>query len=285
VIKYESSLKILLFAIIAVQIALYFFGYLRPSIIYDYFDYFPFTIIPGIIYAYLIFKKNISRFYVYLSIYLSATFLFFPIAQIFDANFLTTYSFSSYFENKNLNRDSEYLLVIDTDGVLNLNIFNEAGYTVDIIDKPGNIGYPEAVETLIGEPKSVFLREIETSNLLKVAGWNLNIGNQIVWKLNLISFNSNINLNNIELKNSEISGTGNIFLGKDLNLKELKINGNFDITVSKELSVVVMGNVEAPPTWIDATIGYLNQADKVYELKIIVEDGSNVNFFDESEGS
>ena len=72
-IKYESSLKILLFAIIAVQIALYFFGYLRPSIIYDYFDYFPFTIIPGIIYAYLIFKKNISRFYVYLSIYLSAT--------------------------------------------------------------------------------------------------------------------------------------------------------------------------------------------------------------------
>jgi len=39
VVKYENSLKILLFSIIAVQIALYFFEILRPSIIYDYIDY------------------------------------------------------------------------------------------------------------------------------------------------------------------------------------------------------------------------------------------------------
>ena len=258
-----------------------FFGYLRPSIIYDYLDYFPFTMFPGIIYVYLIFKKNISKFYVYLSIYLSAILLFFPIAQIFDANFLTTYSFSSYFENRNLDRDSEYFLVIDTNGVLNFNTFNETGYTADIIDRPGNIGFPEAVETLIGDPKAVLFREIETSNLLKVAGWQVNIGNKNIWKLDLLSFDSNIFLDNINLKNSEIAGTGKIFLGKDLELEELRINGNFEISVSQSLSIVAMGKVDVPPTWINATIGYLNQAQEVYQLKVIVEDGSNVRFIDE----
>ena len=280
-IKYENSLRILIFSIVAVQIAMCFFGYLRPSIIYDYIDYFPFTMIPGIIYVYLIFKKNISKFYVYLSIYLSAILLFFPIAQIFDANFLTTYSFSSYFENRNLDRDSEYFLVIDTNGVLNFNTFNETGYTADIIDRPGNIGFPEAVETLIGDPKAVLFREIETSNLLKVAGWQVNIGNKNIWKLDLLSFDSNIFLDNINLKNSEIAGTGKIFLGKDLELEELRINGNFEISVSQSLSIVAMGKVDVPPTWINATIGYLNQAQEVYQLKVIVEDGSNVRFIDE----
>ena len=280
-IKYENSLRILVFSIVAVQIAMCFFGYLRPSIIYDYIDYFPFTMIPGIIYVYLIFKKNISKFYVYLSIYLSAILLFFPIAQIFDANFLTTYSFSSYFENRNLDRDSEYFLVIDTNGELNFNTFNETGYTADIIDRPGNIGFPEAVETLIGDPKAVLFREIETSNLLKVAGWQVNIGNKNIWKLDLLSFDSNIFLDNINLKNSEIAGTGKIFLGKDLELEELRINGNFEISVSQSLSIVAMGKVDVPPTWINATIGYLNQAQEVYQLKVIVEDGSNVRFIDE----
>ena len=280
-IKYENSLRILIFSIVAVQIAMCFFGYLRPSIIYDYIDYFPFTMIPGIIYVYLIFKKNISKFYVYLSIYLSAILLFFPIAQIFDANFLTTYSFSSYFENRNLDRDSEYFLVIDTNGVLNFNTFNETGYTADIIDRPGNIGFPEAVETLIGDPKAVLFREIETSDLLKVAGWQVNIGNKNIWKLDLLSFDSNIFLDNINLKNSEIAGTGKIFLGKDLELEELRINGNFEISVSQSLSIVAMGKVDVPPTWINATIGYLNQAQEVYQLKVIVEDGSNVRFIDE----
>jgi len=281
VIKYENSLRILIFSIVAVQIAMCFFGYLRPSIIYDYIDYFPFTMIPGIIYVYLIFKKNISKFYVYLSIYLSAILLFFPIAQIFDANFLTTYSFSSYFENRNLDRDSEYFLVIDTNGELNFNTFNETGYTADIIDRPGNIGFPEAVETLIGDPKAVLFREIETSDLLKVAGWQVNIGNKNIWKLDLLSFDSNIFLDNINLKNSEIAGTGKIFLGKDLELEELRINGNFEISVSQSLSIVAMGKVDVPPTWINATIGYLNQAQEVYQLKVIVEDGSNVRFIDE----
>jgi hypothetical protein len=281
VIKYVNSFKIFIFSIIAVQIALYFFGYLRPSIIYDYIDFFPFTIIPAVIYLYLNIKKITNRIYFYLSIYLSVVLLLFPIAQIFDAKFLTTYSFPSYLENRELNKDSEYLLVIDTGGSINLNTFNEAGYTADVIDKPGKIGYPEAVETLVGEPKAVLFREIQTSSLLKVAGWNINIGNKNIWKLNLLTFDSDLYLDNIKLKDSRIAGTGEIYLGKDLNLEELKVNGNFEIKVSNALPIVVVGNADVPPTWINATIGYLNQAEKVYRLKVVVEDGSEVRFINE----
>ena len=280
-VKYENSLKILLFSICAVQIALYFFKILRPSIIYDYIDYFPFTIIPLVIYLFLIFKKINSKFYVYLSMYLVVIFIFFPVANILRADFLTTYSFPSFLENRNLDIESDYLLIVDTDGELTLNTFEESGYTVDIINKPGNVGFPEAVETLIGEPKAVLIRELDTSRLLKISGWNINLGNQNVWKLDLLSFDSNIYLDNVKLKNSEISGTGIIYLGKNLELEELKINGNFDINVSNDLPLVAIGNVEVPASWIDATIGYLNQANTVYKIKVIVEDGSNVRFFDD----
>ena len=280
-IKYINSFKIFIFSIIAVQIALYFFGYLRPSIIYDYIDFFPFTIIPAVIYLYLNIKKITNRIYFYLSIYLSAVLLLFPIAQIFDAKFLTTYSFPSYLENRELNKESEYLLAIDTSGSINLNTFNGTGYTADVIDKPGKVGYPEAVETLIGEPKAVLFREIQTSSLLKITGWDINIGNKNIWKLDLLSFDSDLYLDNIKLNDSKIAGTGTIFLGKDLDVKELKINGNFDIKVSKGLPIVVVGKVNVPPTWIDATIGYLNQPDKLYKLKVTVEEGSEVKFIDE----
>ena len=280
-IKYVSSFKILLFLIIAVQISLYFFGYLRPSIVYDYIDFFPLTIIPAVVYFYLIMKGITNKVYFYLSIYLSAVLLLFPIAQLFDAKFLTTYSFPSYLENRELNKDSEYLFVIDTSGSINLNTFNGTGYTADVIDKPGKVGYPEAVETLVGEPKAVLFREIQTSGLLKVTGWDINIGNNNIWKLDLLSFDSDLYLDNIKLNDSKIAGTGTIFLGKDLDVKELKINGNFDIKVSKGLPIVVVGKVNIPPTWIDATIGYLNQPDKLYKLKVTVEEGSEVRFIDE----
>ena len=280
-VKYENSLKILLFSIFAVQIALYFFKILRPSIIYDYIDYFPFTIIPLAIYLFLIFKKRNSKFYVYLSLYLIVIFIFFPVANILRADFLTTYSFPSFLENRNLDIESDYLLIVETDGELTLNTFEESGYTVDIINKPGNVGFPEAVETLIGEPKAVLIRELDTSRLLKISGWNINLGNQNVWELDLLSFDSDIYLDNIKLKNSEISGTGIIYLGKNLEVEELKINGNFDINVSIDLPLVAIGNVDAPASWINATIGYLNQADTVYKIKVIVEDGSNVRFFEE----
>ena len=284
-VKYNNSLKILLFSIFAVQIALYFFEILRPSIIYDYIDYFPLTLFPLIIYLYLNFKKIYTRPYILLSIYLLFIFLLFPISHLLKAEFLTTYSFPSYLENRNLDQESDYLLIVDTDGVLRLNTFNESGYTADIINRPGNIGYPEAVETLIGEPKALLIREIETSRLLRISGWEIYIGNKNIWKLDLVSFDSDLYLDNIILNNSKISGTGNIYLGRDLELNELKVNGNFNIRVSKDLPIVAIGNVETPATWINATIGYLNQANEVYKLKIIVEDGSVVKFFDENGGS
>ncbi len=279
-VRYEYSLKILLFSIFAAQIALYFFEIIRPSIIYDYIDYFPFTIFPLFIYFYLIIKKIKLQIFIYLSVYLSLVFLIFPIAHFFKADFLTTYSFPSYIENKTLDDKLNYLLKVDTDGELSINTYEESGYTVDIINKPGNIGYPEAVETLIGEPRAVLIREIETSKLLRVSGWNINLGNKNIWKLDLISFNSNIYLDNVKLENSKISGTGIIHLGKDLDLEELKINGNFDIIVSRDLPIVAVGKVEAPASWIGATIGYLNQAEKAYRVKIVIEDGSNVSFKD-----
>ena len=99
------------------------------------------------------------------------------------------------------------------------------------------------------------------------------------------SFNSEINLDNIKLNDSRIAGTGSIFLGEGLEVEELKINGNFEVRVSEDLAVVVIGKVETPASWIGATIGYLNQADEVYKLKIIVEDGSDVKFYDEEKGS
>ena len=83
------------------------------------------------------------------------------------------------------------------------------------------------------------------------------------------------------MNDSRIAGTGSIFLGEGLEIDELNINGNFEVRVSEDLSVVVIGKVETPASWISATIGYLNQADEVYKLKIIVEDGSDVKFYDE----
>ena len=60
-----------------------------------------------------------------------------------------------------------------------LSAFNGVGYSVDIIDRPGNVGYPESIETLVGNPRAVIFREIETSNLFKVEGWNIRLGKKI----------------------------------------------------------------------------------------------------------
>ena len=83
------------------------------------------------------------------------------------------------------------------------------------------------------------------------------------------------------MKESKIAGTGTIYLGKDLDLEELKVNGNFDIKVANTLPIVAVGNVDVPATWIDATIGYLNQPEKVYKLKVVIEEGSEVRFINE----
>ena len=110
----------------------------------------------------------------------------------------------------------------------------------------------------------------------------MKIGNETLWNLNILSFGSYINLNNINLKTSEIIGTGEINLGEQLNSGDISISGIFDIYVDSNLPIVVIGSAEVPSEWINATIGYLSQAEKMYKFKVIVEEGSQVRFFNEN---
>ena len=66
-----------------------------------------------------------------------------------------------------------------------------------------------------------------------------------------------------------------------LKLEKLVLNGVYEITVSKNLPIVISGNAETPSSWINATIGTLNQVNESYRLLVEVMDGSEVIFNDE----
>lgn len=278
--NYQNTVKFTFGLLVIIQVSLIFFGYLRPSIIYDYLDFWPLTIIPFFIL--LIFRKtNIKEqvsFYVF--IFLTLVFLFFLAGHFFKAQFLSTYSFDSSFENLNLDSSVEHQVFIDEDNTIDLNYFIGSGYKIDIIDEPGRSGFPEAIETIVGSPRAIIFREVDTSSLLKVKGWEIELGSQDLWKLDIFSIDSTIHLDNLNLLPSSLSGTGEIYLGPNLNLKELVLNGKYEITVSKQLPIVVRGNATVPPSWLNATVGYLNQIDETYKLEIEIIDGSEVIFND-----
>ena len=278
--NYQNTIKFTFGLVIIIQISLIFFGYLRPSIIYDYLDFWPITIFPFFIL--LIFRKtNIKeqvRFYVF--IFLTLVFLFFLAGHFFKAQFLSTYSFDSSFQNLNLDSSVEHQVFIDEDNTIDLNYFIGSGYKIDIINEPGRSGFPEAIETIVGSPRAIIFREVDTSSLLKVKGWEIELGSQGLWKLDIFSIDSTIHLDNLNLLPSSLSGTGEISLGPNLNLKELVLNGKYEITVSKQLPIVVRGNATVPPSWLNATVGYLNQIDETYKLEIEIIDGSEVIFND-----
>ena len=278
--NYQNTIKFTFGLVIIIQISLIFFGYLRPSIIYDYLDFWPITIFPFFIL--LIFRKtNIKEqvsFYVF--IFLTLVFLFFLAGHFFKAQFLSTYSFDSSFQNLNLDSSVEHQVFIDEDNTIDLNYFIGSGYKIDIIDEPGKSGFPEAIETIVGSPRAIIFREVDTSSLLKVKGWDIELGSQDLWKLDIFSIDSIIHLDNLNLSPSSLSGTGEIYLGPNLNLKELILNGKYEITVSKQLPIVVRGNATVPPSWLNATVGYLNQIDETYKLEIEIIDGSEVIFND-----
>ena len=278
--NYQNTVKFTFGLLVIIQISLIFFGYLRPSIIYDYLDFWPLTIIPFFIL--LIFRKtNIKEqvsFYVF--IFLTLVFLFFLAGHFFKAQFLSTYSFNSSFQNLNLDSSVEHQVFIDEDNTIDLNYFIGSGYKIDIIDEPGRSGFPEAIETIVGSPRAIIFREVDTSSLLKVKGWEIELGSQDLWKLDIFSIDSTIHLDNLNLLPSSLSGTGEIYLGPNLNLKELVLNGKYEITVSKQLPIVVRGNATVPPSWLNATVGYLNQIDETYKLEIEIIDGSEVIFND-----
>lgn len=278
--NYQNTVKFTFGLLVIIQVSLIFFGYLRPSIIYDYLDFWPLTIIPFFIL--LIFRKtNIKEqvsFYVF--IFLTLVFLFFLAGHFFKAQFLSTYSFDSSFQNLNLDSSVEHQVFIDEDNTIDLNYFIGSGYKIDIIDEPGKSGFPEAIETIVGSPRAIIFREVDTSSLLKVKGWEIELGSQDLWKLDIFSIDSTIHLDNLNLLPSSLSGTGEIYLGPNLNLKELVLNGKYEITVSKQLPIVVRGNATVPPSWLNATVGYLNQIDETYKLEIEIIDGSEVIFND-----
>ena len=278
--NYQNTVKFTFGLLVIIQVSLIFFGYLRPSIVYDYLDFWPLTIIPFFIL--LIFRKtNIKEqvsFYVF--IFLTLVFLFFLAGHFFKAQFLSTYSFNSSFQNLNLDSSVEHQVFIDEDNTIDLNYFIGSGYKIDIIDEPGRSGFPEAIETIVGSPRAIIFREVDTSSLLKVKGWEIELGSQDLWKLDIFSIDSTIHLDNLNLLPSSLSGTGEIYLGPNLNLKELVLNGKYEITVSKQLPIVVRGNATVPPSWLNATVGYLNQIDETYKLEIEIIDGSEVIFND-----
>jgi len=276
--NYQATFRNIFYFILAIQVSLYLFGYLRPSIIYDYLDNWPISILPII---FLLINKSYFK-NESLNNYLFAILIFifsaFPIILLTEVNALTTNSFNAEFQNFELSEDIDYVLSIDIDGSVNIDFFEGSGYKADIINLPGNIGFPEAIESNLGNPRPISMREVSTDRLLKVSGWNINLGNNTNWLLNILSFDSTYYLDSPNLNSSNLIGTGEIFLGSNLSSKDIVLNGNFKVTVDKKLPIVVVGNAEVPANWINATIGYLNQSNGSYDLKVIVEDGSSVIF-------
>ena len=276
--NYQTTFRNIFYFVIAIQVSLFLFGYLRPSIIYDYLDNWPLSIFPIII---LFINRNYYKNELlnnYLFGFLIIIFSTFPIVIMTGANVLTTNSFDAEFQNIELSEDIDYVMTIDMEGSVNLGFFEGSGYKVDILNQPGKTGFPEALQANLGNPQPIRLREVSTDRLLQVSGWKLDLGNKTNWALDILSFDSNYYLDSPNLSKARLIGTGEIFLGPSLSSGDIVINGIFNITVDRKLPIVVIGNADIPANWINATIGYLNQTNGSYNLKVIVEDGSTVVF-------
>ena len=276
--KYQKTFRNIFYFIIAIQVSLFLFGYLRPSIIYDYLDNWPISILPI---ALLIINRNYFKNELlnnYLFGILIIIFTTFPIVLLTGSNVLTTNSFDAEFKNFQLSEEVDYVMTIDIEGSISLGFFEGSGYKVDILNRPGKTGFPEALQANLGNPQPIRLREVSTDRLLQVRGWKLELGNKTNWELDILSFDSNYYLDSPNLGESKFIGTGEIFLGPSLSSGDIVINGIFNITVDRKLPIVVIGNADVPANWINATIGYLNQTNGSYNLKVIVEDGSTVVF-------
>ena len=276
--NYQTTFRNIFYFIIAIQVSLFLFGYLRPSIIYDYLDNWPISILPIVL---LIINRNYFKNELlnnYLFGILIIIFTTFPIVLLTGSNVLTTNSFDAEFKNFQLSEEVDYVMTIDIEGSISLGFFEGSGYKVDILNRPGKTGFPEALQANLGNPQPIRLREVSTDRLLQVSGWKLDLGNKTNWELDILSFDSNYYLDSPNLGESNFIGTGEIFLGPSLSSGDIVINGIFNITVDRKLPIVVIGNADVPANWINATIGYLNQTSGSYNLKVIVEDGSTVVF-------
>ena len=132
-----------MYLLLLAQITFYFLGYLRPSIIYDYIDYWPITILPILLVT--IFRR--ASFYELLrnivNIFLIVVVLIFSFGHLFDSKFLTTYKYDSFFQNNELSSDFNYSLLIDLDGKDNFEIHYDNGRE----DRPWS-GWKKEIERL-----------------------------------------------------------------------------------------------------------------------------------------
>jgi len=276
--NYQTTFRNIFYFIIAFQVSLFLFGYLRPSIIYDYLDNWPISILPiGLLFINRSYFKN-ELLNNYLFGILIIIFSVFPIVIMTGANVLTTNTFDAEFQNFQLNEEVDYEITIDIEGSVNLDFFEGNGYKVNILNQPGKTGFPEALQANLGNPQPIRLREVPTDRLLQVSGWKLDLGNKTNWTIDILSFDSNYYLDSPNLSKAKMIGTGEIFLGPSLSSVDVVINGIFIVTVDPELPIVVIGKADVPANWINATIGYLNQTNGSYNLKVVVEDGSTVVF-------
>lgn len=276
--NYQTTFRNIFYFIIAFQVSLFLFGYLRPSIIYDYLDNWPISILPiGLLFINRSYFKN-ELLNDYLFGILIIIFSVFPIVLMTGANVLTTNTFDAEFQNFQLNEEVDYEITIDIEGSVNLDFFEGNGYKVNILNQPGKTGFPEALQANLGNPQPIRLREVPTDRLLQVSGWKLDLGNKTNWTIDILSFDSNYYLDSPNLSKAKMIGTGEIFLGPSLSSVDVVINGIFKVTVDPELPIVVIGKADVPANWINATIGYLNQTNGSYNLKVVVEDGSTVVF-------
>ena len=279
--NYLLTVRTVFFLTISLNIALYFFGYLRASVLYDYFAFWPITLLPLVVY-YLIYKSQTRNSIKSATLSISIiSYILFPILHLFiQPSFLPTYSIASKINRINEIRDFELNLTVDTRGAIEVSAIEGTGYLLDIINLPGTIGFPEAIEVENVNPKILFIRELDVDTLLKTKGWDLRIGDSNLWNLDIFSIDSRINLENVNLKTANISGTGEIYLDKDDSFDSFVVGGNFTIFVPKGLPLLVEGNAIVPNGWLEVTIGYLSQTNQSYSVKIVVLNDSEVRFED-----
>ena len=269
---------------LALNLVLFSLGNLRQSIIYDYLAFWPISVFPLVIYL-LLYKTKLRNQIKYFFLSIPTTILIaFPILHLtIKPSFLPTFSIHTEINRINEFEKFELSLYLDTKGSLEISSVGGTGYIVDVLNSPGSLGFPEAIEVEKVQPKTILIREIEVDSLLKTKGWKLNLGTDNLWNIDIFSIDSKINLQNLELGDINISGTGEIYLDEDKVFDSFTISGNFTIFVPEQLPLLVEGNATVPNEWIEATIGYLSQTNQSYKVKIVVLNDSEVIFITNEE--
>ena len=266
---------------VALNFSLYFFGLLRPTIFLDYLDNWFLWFLP-LCFIYLN-KKYLFKIYLDIISYtiLIITFVSFPFLLFFNSVLLGNSHFSP-FELEEFDKSQEHILSIDIDESLELSSYEGDSVYVDIINRPGNIGFPETINSYVGNPKILMIREMSSSEVYKTKGWKIKLNNETIWDLDLFSIDSVINLDKLNINETNIRGSGEVYLGNNLIAEDIYISGNFEIFVDEKVPIVVIGLAKVPSNWINATIGYLNNVNENYKFKIYISEGSEVEFFNGS---